>query len=73
MKKTLLLLALSLLLFSCGKEKVEPIKSQPLTEKQSKQLLELIKLNPGVPIDVLIGFMDLSNTSDQNGFNDLSN
>lgn len=68
-----LLLTFYLLLFSCEKEKVTPASntstSAPsnFTPTQQAELNQLIKLNPGVPIDVLIGLMGLIDNGNTTG------
>lgn len=70
---SILLFTFSLLLFSCKKEKVAPAANTAIaapsnfTPTQQAELNQLIKLNPGVPIDVLIGLMGLIDNGNTTG------
>lgn len=72
-----LMLTFSLLLFSCKKDNVQPVNPPvpiTLTTQEKQELDVLIKANPGVPVDVLIGLMGLcdnANTAGITNNNDL--
>lgn len=72
LKAFLLLFTFSVLLFSCKKEEVNP-EINKLTSNQKRELAELIKLNPGTPIDVLIGVLMISDAGRDSGLTNKSN
>ena len=66
MKRTLLILSLSVLLFSCKKEEeIAPV----LTKEEHARLTILVKENPRTPINILIEIIKMEEIS--SGFSDL--